>query len=88
MPRKQPAAAPAPSERYARGTLVCVTWLDAAFGLDEEQPLYKLRTYGEVIRHNEDVIVLASEGDGSYYRSFTTIPAPWVVSITRLQPAA
>src|SRR5690606_40663112 len=68
-------SSPAPSEQfYPKGTLVCVTWLDAAFDLNEEQPLYSLRTYGEVIRHNSELICLASEGDGTYYRAFTTIP--------------
>lgn len=86
--RKQPAAAAAqPAEFLPKGTVVVVTWLDAAFNLDDEPALIELRTYGEVYRHNSDLICIASEGNGSYYRGYTAIPAGWVKSIQRLEPA-
>ena len=83
--RRKPQA-PSAAPPALQHPIVEVTWLDAAFDLDSEPPLYTLRTYGFLIRQDSDRIVIASEGDGSYFRSYTVIPAGWVLSIARLTP--
>lgn len=62
-----------------------MTWLDASFDLDTEPPLYTLHTTGFVIRHNKDLICVASEGDGTYFRSFTAIPAGMILKVQGLK---
>ena len=89
MPSKKKAPPAKKAPFVPRGTEVRVTWIDACFDLDKEPPLMQLHTYGRVMKHNAEVVVVASEGDDAdYHRSFTTIPAGWVRKITRMLPAA
>ena len=68
---------------------VAITWLDANFELDKEPELATLVTFGYLIRQDEDVVVIASEGDlpAHYFRAYTAIPAGWVQKIELLKPA-
>lgn len=87
--RKQPA--PKQASQAPKGAEVRVHWIDAAFDLDKAPKLAHMRTYGQIIKHDSKELIIASEGcddDVDYYRSFTTIPAGWIISIQKLIPAA
>jgi hypothetical protein len=70
------------------GTLVEVVWEDAAFDLDDEEnaDLILLHTVGWIVKTDRKGIAVAGErsSDGSYCRSFTTIPKSLVRWINEL----
>lgn len=83
--QRKPPAAPAAAAPQPHD-LIQVTWLDAAFDLDKDPGLEIMQTVGYLIRHTDELLLLAGESNAKldYFRSYTCIPAGMIRGIIRL----